>query len=386
MAQQLAQSGDPTAIRKQLTAQIAGMGGFNKLLDDAQKQTQLQISQRELANPTPAIAQGQYRAILQKIVSGQSLTPEETAQAKAYEASESKNTTQSDSLGVTSTNTSRPAGLSTMSRLPRATMGGGPVASGSAPASAGASAGTPALTPSQVKGNIVDEIGQYKADPTLFSRLMIKHPEIIGMVQQKYPDWDQTSYQAKNSIVKSYTSGPESRSINAIGTALGHANELRDAIDALGNGNGGIQSLRALGNKIGVEVGDDPVTGFNLIVHRLAPEITAAYVQGGGGEGERTASANDFSPSMSRNQLIKNWSETVKLLQSKVAQQQQQWNTTYQPTRPQDQFATRFFSAPAKQAMARWASETGNSSVLGGGATSAPANDPFAQFGGKAHP
>src|SRR6185437_550385 len=40
-AQQLAQSGDPAAIRKALNVQIVGMGGFNKLLEDAQKQTDL---------------------------------------------------------------------------------------------------------------------------------------------------------------------------------------------------------------------------------------------------------------------------------------------------------------------------------------------------------
>jgi hypothetical protein len=200
--------------------------------------------------------------------------------------------------------------------------------------------------------------------------MLYRHPEMLGLIQQKYPDWDQTSYQAKNKIVQSYTSGPESRSINAIGTALGHANELRDAIDALGNGDAGIAALRNIGNKIGVQVGNDKVTAFNTIVHRLAPEITAAYVQGGGGEGERAAAAQDFSPSLSRQQLLGNWSETVKLLQSKIAQQQQQWDTTYRPTQAQDQFATRFLSAPAKQAIDRWSGETGNTSALQG--SSAP--------------
>jgi hypothetical protein len=51
MAQQLAQSGDPAAIRKQLTAQIAGMGGFNKLLEDAQKKVQTQMEQGK-SDPT----------------------------------------------------------------------------------------------------------------------------------------------------------------------------------------------------------------------------------------------------------------------------------------------------------------------------------------------
>lgn len=41
MAQQLAQLGDPQRIRTALRGQIAGMGGFNKMLEDAQKQIQI---------------------------------------------------------------------------------------------------------------------------------------------------------------------------------------------------------------------------------------------------------------------------------------------------------------------------------------------------------
>jgi hypothetical protein len=42
LAQQLAQSGNPAAIRQQLTTQISGLGGFTKLLDDAQKKVLLE--------------------------------------------------------------------------------------------------------------------------------------------------------------------------------------------------------------------------------------------------------------------------------------------------------------------------------------------------------
>jgi hypothetical protein len=42
MAQQLAQTGDPAKIRQALNIQITGMGGFNKLLEDAQKKYQVQ--------------------------------------------------------------------------------------------------------------------------------------------------------------------------------------------------------------------------------------------------------------------------------------------------------------------------------------------------------
>lgn len=49
MAQQLAQWGDPEAIRQQLRMQITGMGGFTKLLDAAQKQMQTANEARQAA-------------------------------------------------------------------------------------------------------------------------------------------------------------------------------------------------------------------------------------------------------------------------------------------------------------------------------------------------
>lgn len=190
---------------------------------------------------------------------------------------------------------------------------------------------------------------------------MAKHPDILAAVHDKYPDWDQTSYQAKNKIVQSYTSGPESRSINAISTALGHSGELGQAIDALGNSNG-MNALRSLGNSIGVKIfGDDKVTAFNTIVHRLGPEITTAYIQGGGGEGERISNAEDFAASLGDKQLRGNLAETVKLLRSKIAAQEQQWNNTYKPTRPEDDFSTRFLTPGAKDALQKYSPQTGSS-------------------------
>lgn len=51
LAQQLAQSGDPAAIRKQLTTQIAGMGGFNQLIESAQKKL-LEEQEKGKSDPT----------------------------------------------------------------------------------------------------------------------------------------------------------------------------------------------------------------------------------------------------------------------------------------------------------------------------------------------
>lgn len=368
LAQNLVQSsaGDPAKLRSSLDIMRKGMLADSQLLTDAQKQAQTSLTQAQtqktqqemMFGPSGPAAQAKYRFILQKKAAGQTLTPDELNFARGYEASEAKSTATSDSLGIMTSNFSKPAGLSA--------VGGAQGAPRQGAAAGGGTAQNAAPSPSKLKEDTVDLIGQYRADPGLVSRMLYRHPEMIGLIQARYPNWDQTAYQAKNKIVQSYTSGPESRSINAIGTALGHADELRNAIDALGNGDAGIKALRDIGNRIGVQVGNDRITAFNTIVHRLAPEITAAYVQGGGGEGERAAAAEDFSPGLSRQQLLSNWGETVKLLQSKIAQQKQQWDTTYRPTRPEDDFFTRFMSPVAKDAISRWQSETGNQSNISG--------------------
>lgn len=321
----------------------------------------VQAEQQNQYGGTPQMQESRYRSILQKAASGQPLTAEETTFAKGFEASQAKSTTTSDSLGVTSSNTSRPAGLASVTR--RVSTGGTPAASENG----------------NLKESLVDQIGQYKMDPQLMGRALYRHPELLGMLAQKYPEWDQTRYQAKNKILQSYTSGPESRSINAISTALGHAGELGDAIAALNNGDIGIKTLRAIGNRLGIETGGDAVTTFNTIVHRLAPEITAAYVQGGGGEGERVAAADDFNAALGGKQLRNNLAITVKLLRSKIAAQEQQWNTTYQPTSPKDDFATRFLTPQAKSTLNKWSPESQSPAS----SPQSQANDPFAQFGGK---
>src|SRR5208337_4393695 len=334
-------------VHKQVLADAKTVEDTKKAAAEAQQaQTGAQKNTAEIQGLTGQFAEAKYRNILGALSAGKQVSDDDLTFAKSYEAANRKSTTQSDTLGVTTTSTSGPAGLASL-RL----KGGSAAPSG---------AGTSAPSGTQgTKDSLVDLIGQYKADPQTLSRLMIKHPEILGMVHDKYPDWDQTTYQAKNKMVQSYTSGPESKSINAISTALGHAGELGQAIDALGNSNG-MNMLRDMGNRFGVSIlGDDKVTAFNTIVHRLSPEITAAYVQGGGGEHERAANEADFAAALGDKQLRSNLGETVKLLRSKIAAQEQQWNNTYRPTRPEDDFSTRFLTPQAKTALQKYSPQSG---------------------------
>ncbi len=338
-------------VHKQVLADAKSMAETTEARQKAEEAaTGAAKNRAETQGLTGPFAEAKYRNILGAMTAGKPVSDDDLTFAKAYEASQAKSTTQSDSLGVTSTNRSGPAGLAAVGNR----QGGKFVAGGAVPSPGGAG-----VSPQATKQSIVDLIGQYKMDPMLLSRMMYKHPEMVGIVHQSYPDWDQTNYQAKNKIVQSFTSGPESKSINAISTALGHAGELGTAIDALGNSDG-MNMLRALGNAIGVKVlGNDKITAAKTIIHRLAPEITAAYVQGGGGEGERVANAEDFDLSLGDKQLRSNLGETVKLLRSKIAAQEQQWNNTYKPTRPEDDFSTRFLTPQAKDALQKYSPQAG---------------------------
>lgn len=292
-------------------------------------QANTQKIQAETQGVSGPLAEAKYRTILSAMQGGKPVSDADMEFARGYELANRKTTTSSDSLGVVSTNTSGPSGLSAVQK-PKPSQGGG----------------------GNTKDSIVDLIGQYRADPALLSRMMYKHPEILGAVNSKYPDFDQTTYAAKNKLIQGFTSGPQSKEINAINTVSGHLDELDKAATALNNGD--IQGLNSLANKLGAFVGQNPQTTFRTIVHRVGPEITTAYVSGGGGEGERFANAEDFSEKLAPSQIHNNVAETVKLLRSKIGALENQ----YKQTVGRDDFQQRFITPAAQSSFNKFAPPT----------------------------
>lgn len=290
------------------------------------------------ANPAdPNIARQKYQGILQKIQQGgvSAVTPDELAWAKSHEASERKTTTQSDTLGVVSNSTSGPAGLASVGAGRGQARGAG----------SDASSGTPANTTQDLKNSYVDMIGQYKLNPTMLQRMIVKHPDVLAQVQQKYPDFDQTDYNAKNKLLSDYTSGKGASQINAVNTAMGHIGTLADAVDALKNGN--IPIINKIANAIGVQIGNTPQTTVQTIVHRVGPELAAAYIAGGGSAGERGTTEADFDLSKGNDQLKQNLSITAELLRSKIGALENQYKNTVK----RDDFQQRFITPAAQKAL-----------------------------------
>lgn len=137
------------------------------------------------------------------------------------------------------------------------------------------------------------------------------------------------------------------RSIDAINVALGHTGVLSKAVDILDNGT--IQQMNALANFVGVEVGgSDKKTSFDLIVHRLAPELVKAYVGGEGSEKDREKTESDFSSSRSHQALRGNVKFTANLLRSKLSSMEFNWNKTVKGLKGFESFEERFITPEAR--------------------------------------
>ena len=179
-------------------------------------------------------------------------------------------------------------------------------------------------------------------------------------VMQKVYAVDPEFSEQRAQLRKSYTVGPQSKEINAINTAMGHVGVLGDAIDALNNGD--IKALNRIGNVIGVQVGNDKVTAFNTIVHRVGPELSKAYIGAGGSAGERGADEKDFDPNLGPQQLKSNVSITAKLLRSKIGALENQWDQNKAPG--MKSFADQFVTPEAKKQLDKWSPAGG---AQGGG-------------------
>jgi hypothetical protein len=191
---------------------------------------------------------------------------------------------------------------------------------------------------------------------------------VMGGVYQDDPQWNEQRAQLR----KDFTVGKHSTEINAINTAMGHVGVLGDAIDALNNGD--VKSLNAIGNRLGIEFGTktgDATAMAKMIVHRVGPELSKAYVGAGGSAGERGADEADFNENLAPHILKNNVTGTVTLLRSKIGSLENQWNQNKSDSMPS--FQDRFISPEAKSQLDKWSAQkqstAGNAKVVPSGAT-----------------
>lgn len=132
------------------------------------------------------------------------------------------------------------------------------------------------------------------------------------------------AFQASQGVVKDFTSGQTSKTLNGLNTAIGHMDQLDQAATALNNGN--IQALNKMSNFFGTQFGSSNVTNFNVIKNFAAGEVAKAVLPGGGGEREREEIADAIKNSNSPQQLHDAISTWRNLLSSKTEALRNQWD------------------------------------------------------------
>ena len=123
------------------------------------------------------------------------------------------------------------------------------------------------------------------------------------------------TYAAQTALQKSATSGPMAQNITAFNTAISHATQLREAADALDNGD--VHMLNAVGNTLGYQFGSDKTTNFNVIKNALAGEISKVFKGGEASDAEIKAVQEPFSTANSPAQLKGAIDNAIHLMNSK---------------------------------------------------------------------
>lgn len=243
-------------------------------------------------------------------------------------------------------------------------QGGGPGGAAQAANGGGAAPTTPAVdstkapggwvspnnftlnnVPPNLRGQVQQILDYRAADPTGQARGAV--PQAIKQwVNELDPQHDATTFPSRNKILTEYVKDASSGDLGAINTALGHLGELNTAAKALSSND--LPLLHSIASKVGAATGGDAETTYKAILHRVGPEMTSAYVKGGGGQAERGANEEDFDLSKGAKQIQSNIAESAMLLNSKLDSKRNNWDNTFKPYRDADKFDNRFITPSAR--------------------------------------
>lgn len=154
------------------------------------------------------------------------------------------------------------------------------------------------------KDSLIDMLGNYQLDPKqALARASIgQRAALVAAVQQKYPGWDETTYDAKKGAAQKFTYGDQGNQLRSNATATEHLDQLEQLAGALNNGD--IRVINQIGNAFGIQAGTPPAQVFNAVRHIVGQEVVKSIVAGGGGEGERKDAADAFDSSSSPQQFL----------------------------------------------------------------------------------
>ena len=124
---------------------------------------------------------------------------------------------------------------------------------------------------------------------------------IMGRVYAINPQFDARGYTPQVAALKSFTSGADSKTVQALSNAGQHLVQLNGLVDALNNGD--VQTFNRIGNAFSAEFGGTAPTNFAAVRQMVGGEIAKVIAGGVSGEGDRQTAAKWLSDANSPSQL-----------------------------------------------------------------------------------
>ena len=152
--------------------------------------------------------------------------------------------------------------------------------------------------------------------------------QLLAEVKAINPNFNSGDYSIEQGVKKEFTSGDAAKNLTAFNTAIEHAGQLRQAADALDNGD--VRGLNAIGNQLGYQFGSDKTTNFNVIKNALSGEISKVFKGGQATDAEIKQVEQPFSSANSPAQLKGAIDNAVALMNSKRNALQQQYQAGVQ--------------------------------------------------------
>lgn len=124
---------------------------------------------------------------------------------------------------------------------------------------------------------------------------------IMNRVYELNPDYDAKVYAPRVAALKSFTSGGDSKTVQALNNATQHLAQLGTMVDALRNGDS--RTLNRIGNAMSAEFGGTAPTDFQAVKQMVGGELAKVIAGGVSGEGDRAEASKWLSEANSPAQL-----------------------------------------------------------------------------------
>lgn len=174
--------------------------------------------------------------------------------------------------------------------------------------------------------NIASEVKAYAEGRRPFpGGMAMKSPyfqSLIQMVGQYDSGFDAVDYNARSKTRNDFTSGKSAQTINALNTVAQHLDRLSSAADELNNS--WSPTYNSIANYLSQKSGSSVVTKFETDKKAVVDELTRAWRQSGGTEGDIKSWSQVLDASNSPTQLKTAISEMGGLLEGKLSALEQQ--------------------------------------------------------------